>query len=281
MYHQIKDKTSSVYDRTPKDFEADLALLDKDGYVPVTAADLVAGKMDIPAGKHPVVLTFDDGSTGQFELGSDGNPKAGTAVAMLLDFAKSHPGFTPTATFYVNAEPFGAKDGDKALAWLTAHGFEIGDHTVNHLELNSLSDAKVQKEVADNLVMIRKADPGVKVTTMALPFGISPVTKTLAHRGSADGTSYSFAGVMLVGANPAPSPYSESFKPFAIPRIRAQSQAGASAADKNFISSYYLPWLAAHPDSLYTSDGNPATVSFPRAKAARLAPSFASEANPY
>ena len=56
---------------------------------------------------------------------------------------------------------------------------------------------------------------------------------------------------------------------------------GASAADKDFISSYYLPWLKAHPESWYTSDGDPAKVSFPKAYADVLAPTYKGEANPY
>jgi hypothetical protein len=75
MYHRIVDEPVSVYDRTPADFRAELERLAGEDYVPVTAADLAAGRIDVPAGTHPVVLTFDDGSPTQFALGP---PAAGS-----------------------------------------------------------------------------------------------------------------------------------------------------------------------------------------------------------
>src|SRR5262245_21711020 len=61
MYHRVVGTPASVYDRTPDDFRAELERLARENYVPVTTADLAAGRIDIPAGTHPVVLTFDDG----------------------------------------------------------------------------------------------------------------------------------------------------------------------------------------------------------------------------
>jgi peptidoglycan/xylan/chitin deacetylase (PgdA/CDA1 family) len=281
MYHQLTDKPTSVYDRRPADFKAELEQLAADGCVPITAADFVQGRIDIPAGKHPVVLTFDDSTLSQFALGPDGDPKPGTAVAILEQVAAEHPGFTPTASFFVNNDPFTDADGRTALGWLHDHGFDIGDHTVDHANLRQVSAAKVQQEIADNYRLITSAVPGFTPLTMALPFGAYPQDAALAHQGSSGGTSYAFKGVFLVGAGPSHSPFHVKFDPYNIPRIRSQSQAGASAADKDFISSYYLPWLKAHPESWYTSDGDPAKVSFPKAYADVLAPTYKGEANPY
>ena len=61
MYHRITPTPTSVYDRTPQDFRAELERLAAEDYVPVTATDYATGHIDIPAGKHPVVITFDDG----------------------------------------------------------------------------------------------------------------------------------------------------------------------------------------------------------------------------
>lgn len=281
MYHQLSAHPASVYDRTPADFKAELEMLAAEEYVPVTAADFVAGKIDIPAGKHPVVLTFDDSTLSQLALGHDGQPAPGTAVAILEQVAHEHPGFTPTATFFVNNRPFSDPDGAKPLGWLHAHGFDIGDHTAHHANLRRISIAAAQQEIADNLTMIRGAVPGITVSTIALPFGAYPQDAVLAHRGRSGATAYSFSGVFLVGSNPSHSPFHAQFDPFNIPRIRSQGQAGASAADRQFISSYYLPWLQAHPASRYTSDGNPATISFPKTYADVLAPRFRAMANPY
>jgi peptidoglycan/xylan/chitin deacetylase (PgdA/CDA1 family) len=281
MYHQLVAKPRDVYDRTPADFAAELELLARQGYVPITAADLVRGRIDIPAGRHPVVLTFDDSTVSQLQLRPDGSPAPGTAVAILQQVAARHPGFTPTATFFVNDHPFNDPHGRVTLAWLIAHGFDVGDHTMTHANLRRLSASAAQKEIGANDAMIRKAVPEFAPATMALPFGIYPADRSLAHRGTGAGDTYRFAGVFLVGSNPARSPFDKSFDPFAIPRIRSQGQADAAPADRNFVSSHYLPWLAQHPASRYTSDGDPERISFPASQRDRLAPRFAGLAHPY
>ena len=280
MYHRILEHPTGDYERSPADFVADLTYLEKNGFVPITLADFVAGKIDIPAGKHPVVLTFDDGTASQFEL-VDGKPKAGTAYALMQTFAAAHPDFPAIGSFYVNAAPFGTRAGEGALAYLTAHGSEVGVHTVHHVLLGSRTDAVVQSEIADNLAMINSADPAQKVTTMALPFGGRPRTHALAEKGSSGGTSYDLAGVLAVGANPSHSPYNATFDPFYIPRIRAQNVADAKKADQPYISGTWLPQLVADQSSLYTSDGDPAHVSYPKTTTLQVAPQWKAEAHPY
>ena len=281
MYHRLNAHPTSDYDRRPADFVADLTFLEKNGFYPITAGQFVAGKINIPAGKHPVVLTFDDGTVSQFELGADGKPKPGTALALLQTFSASHPDFPAIATFYVNAAPFGSKAGEGVLAYLTAHGDEIGDHTVHHYDLKTKSDAVVQSEIADNLLMIKTADPKAKVTTFALPFGSTPKVHVLDRSGSSGGTSYQFAGVFAVGAEPAHSPYNAAFDPTYIPRIRAENQADAKASDRPYISSHWLPDLVANPSTLYTSDGDPKHVSYPKSTTITVGAKWKSEAQPY
>ncbi len=281
MFHQIVAKPRGVYDETPTHFRAVLETLAREDYVPITAAEFVAGRIDIPAGAHPVVLTFDDATRGQFTLGPDGQPRPGTAVAIIEQVAREHPGFTPTATFYVNHDPFADRAGARTLGWLHAHGFDIGDHTVNHANLRLAPAATAQKEIADNLAMITKAVPGTTVSTLALPFGAYPRDPALAHRGSADGTTYEFAGVFLVGSGPSHSPFHKAFDPFNIPRIRSGEPALQPAADRPFVADYYLDWLQRHPASRYTCDGDPAKISFPKALADLLAPRYRGQANPY
>lgn len=279
MYHQIlADPGADRYNQTPQQFRAELERLAREGYVPVTAADLVARRIDIPAGKHPVVLTFDDSTTSQLALGPDGEPKPDTAVGILLDVARANPGFTPVATMYVNAAPFADRDGKATLGWLHAHGFEVGDHTESHANLKKLDAAGVQRELAGDLARIRAAVPGIEVTTMALPFGVFPSDRALAARGSANGVSYDFGGVMLVGSNPAPSPYAAAWKPLAVPRIRSYSLPGADAP---YESAHWLDVLAGPDGGRYTSDGDPTTISFPAAERDRLDPRYAGQANPY
>jgi peptidoglycan/xylan/chitin deacetylase (PgdA/CDA1 family) len=154
---------------------------------------------------------------------------------------------------------------------------EIGAHTLTHADLKSLSDAGVQAEIAKGLKVITDAVPGVQVTTMALPFGVRPRNKALAAKGSSGGISYDFAGVMAVGSNPAPSPFSAKFNPMYVPRIRS----GLRTGDQAFTATDWLPQLFSGKVTAYVSDGDPDHVSFPKAAEARLSPRFASLARPY
>jgi hypothetical protein len=272
MYHQLLASPKGDYDQTPAQFRAELELLYRSGYRTITAADLVAGKVDVPAGKSPMVLTFDDSTVSQYGERPDGSVDPQTAVGILLDVAHRHGEEHPVATFYVNTMPFGGKDS--YLNSLAKLGMEIGDHTASHANLRSLDATGVQRELVQGLSVITGAVPGATVTTMALPFGAHPHDPALDHHGSFKGQSYDFAGVMLVGSNPSKSPYNALFRPLAVPRIRS----GIRTGDQAFTSTYWLPKLVR---TRYVSDGDPSVISFPRGAKAKLNPRFAGQARPY
>lgn len=279
MYHRIVPDASGVYERTPDEFRAELERLAREGYVPVTAAAYASGQIDIPAGTHPVVLTFDDSTQDQVALDSSGQPEADTALGILLSVADAYPDFRPVATFFVTGDPFALPDGGRlALSWLQEHGFEIGNHTYTHANLGELSAGEIQREVAKVHRMVNAAAPGADVTTAALPLGISPENDELAAHGSWENVDYAYDGVFLVGARPAPSPHTEDFDRLAIPRVRSQGKEGPGA---KWSSTRWLNYLDRHPDERYTSDGDPSRVSFPEERAHRLAGDLRNPANPY
>jgi len=270
MHHQIRPDGGD-YDLTAPQFRDELARLYRENYVPVRAEDLVLRRLDVPAGKTPVVLTFDDSTKEQFFYRPDGTIKPDTAIGIMLAFARKHPDFKPAGTFYVNREPFaGVREGPAMLRWLVAHGFEIGNHTKDHIPFQLLNATQVQRQLVLGGRVITSAIPDAKVVTMALPLGVMPKPAVLARRGSWGGESYSFRGVFLVGANPAPSPFSRKFDPWAIPRIRTSPHSGVV----DFGSTFWLDYLAKNPGERYVSDGDPAHISFPRAHAGELRPRF-------
>jgi peptidoglycan/xylan/chitin deacetylase (PgdA/CDA1 family) len=268
MYHQLLAHPKGVYDQTPAQFRAELESLYAGGYRTVRAADLVAGRIDVPAGASPMVLTFDDSTVSQYGELADGSVDPASAVGILLAVARAHGEEHPVATFYVNARPFAGRT--RYLASLARLGMELGEHTASHANLRQLDDAGVQRELLQGLAVITSAVPGASVTTMALPFGAHPHHVALAHHGR----GYDFRGVLLVGSKPARSPYSKGFDPLELPRIRS----GLRTGDQSFTSTYWLPRLRA---TRYVSDGDPATIAFPRGEASRLAPRFAGQARPY
>ncbi|MFI6731937.1 polysaccharide deacetylase family protein [Nonomuraea sp. NPDC050451] len=262
MYHRILPKRLASIDRTPDQLRKELEKLAKKGYVPITARDFATGDIKVPAGKFPVVLTFDDGHPSHFALDANGNPKAGTAVAVLQEVAGKYPGFRPVATFWINREPFGLTDRQSqaaAVKWLIDHGYEVANHTWNHPNLRVLRKKKVREQIVRLERLLKKL--GVPESrTMALPFGSMPRPKKLARTGSWDGTRYDFAGVFLAGAEPSLSPYAKKFDRGAIQRIQSNGKKGEC---RKWCSQYWLEWLDKHPGERYVSDGDPARISIP------------------
>jgi peptidoglycan/xylan/chitin deacetylase (PgdA/CDA1 family) len=279
MHHQIR-AGGSVYDMTAAQLRAELTRLWRDQFYPVRAADLVAGKLDVPKGKSPVVLTFDDATNNQVGFLRDGSLDPDTGVGVLESFAASHRDFPATATFFV---PRNAFEGDgrtqaATLRWLVEQGFELGNHTKDHIPLNTLGPVGVQRQLVLGNRVLSNLLPDYRPQTMAVPLGSLPHPSALAVSGSWGGRSYRFAGVFLAGAEPAPSPFSTTWNPAAIPRIRTNPRGNGS---RDFTEGMWLDILERNPQLRYVSDGDPERISFPRTKADQLAPQYRPQANPY
>ncbi|MBW8481104.1 polysaccharide deacetylase family protein [Actinomadura parmotrematis] len=277
MYHRILPKAELSLDRSTAELRKELERLAREGYVPITAAEFAAGRIDVPAGRHPVVLTFDDSTPGHFGLDARGNVLPDTAVGIIEDVARRHPGFRPTATFYLNDDLFGlGPRAAEGLKWLTAHGFEIANHTVHHPDLSTLGEDGVRKEIADMEDRI-VALTGQHTATFAYPFGAVPRKRAWAQRE--DGR-YSFQGVFLAGWKPSESPFDERFDRWAITRVRSEGKIKENDC-RTMCSTAYLDELAKHPGERYTSDGDPATVTVPKKELGRLAPAYRAAARTY
>jgi len=245
----------------------------------VTAAEYVTGRIDVAAGTHPVVLTFDDGYPSHLSLDAHGNPVPDTAVGVILDVARRYPWFRPVATFFLIKNPFMMGDQARAgVRWLVAHGFEVANHTTNHVDLARVSRAKVQREIGtDQRTLTDLA--GVPPVTFAFPYGALSHLSWADH-GSGGGVTWDFAGMFLAGWRPADSPFSTAFHPLEIPRIRSEGKTKKDGCDQ-FCSTAWLDWLDDNPGKRYTSDGDPAAISFPSAEVGWLAKRFSGRGRPY
>ncbi|WP_347633889.1 polysaccharide deacetylase family protein [Sphaerisporangium sp. B11E5] len=281
MYHRIVAKPApGSDDRSPAQFRAELERLAKEGYVPITAREYTTGRIAIPAGKHPVVLTFDDSSPSQLTLDGSGAPKPDTAVGILMDVARKNPGFRPVGTFYVIKDMFGTFGHDaqaQVLGWLKDNGFDVGNHTRDHLNLRGRAKDQVEGQIVAGHKLITDLIKDAPAT-IALPYGNQPTTKQWARQGQASGVRYDYSGVFLAGYTPAASPFSKDFDPLGIPRIRAMDKVGDCA---RFCSTAWLDWLKAHPEDRFTSDGDVRTVAFPKFKNPYVAPHFTKYTLPY
>lgn len=282
MYHIIDAKNSDPrWTRTPQAFRQDLETLYSRGYRPVNAVDVVEGRIDVPRGYTPVVLTFDDSSAGQFRLlpaadHSEAPPETlaeavrrldpDSAVGILVAFHEAHPDWALRGTFYVNAggAPFGQpKDAAVKLRLLTALGFEIGNHTLTHENLKKLGAQETTRQLGANQNAVARWLPGYEMRTLALPFGGLPKAEDAAKAGTYEGHAYRNDAFLLVGSNPAPSPFLDAFDPYRLPRVQAADPA------LNIVATFPLTWLAyfdKHPERRFVSDGDPDTVTVPRSE---------------
>lgn len=258
MYHVIGAPKEADWVQTAPNFRRDLENLYQDGYTLISLRDLVQNNIKVPAGRTPLVLTFDDGSEGQFRYLLDQNGQKridpDSAVGILLGFAEEHPDFGYTATFFINDRPFGQKEyWQEKLAELVKLGFDIGNHGLTHPYLNRISDEAVQKELAGLARVVEEAVPGYRVDSLALPFGLSPKNPALAVQGTYQDYSYQHLAVLKVGANPAQSPVATGFDPLRLPRVQGSSVELGK----------WLEYFRKNPREKYISDGDPETVTLP------------------
>ena len=270
-YHKI-DTLEERWTRTPANFRRDLERLWERGYRLVALGDLLDGKLALPRGTTPVVLTFDDSSPGQFryvERNGEWLIDPDCAVGILEAFERAHPEFGHAATFYVlpGADPPNRLFNQpalagKKLAYLASRGYEIGNHTLWHANLARYGENVVRKQIMTAQEWIQRHVPGYRPRTLALPMGAYPKDVTWAVAGGRNGSSYHHDAILMVAGGAAPSPYSKMLDPRRLPRIQA---VGSEL-------SRWLDYFDRHPQERYVSDGDPATITIPQGQAPRVRP---------
>ena len=165
-YHRFLPGAGAVqshrgYDVTPATFDAQLSALEQAGWHTITAATLA---QDLQTGTPPsprtFIITIDDGY-------SDGYTEA-------LPIIRSHG---MVATYFIIAGRIGEHRSPDAVSLdaqqireLVAAGMEIGNHTVHHVRLGTLSAAEQFLEISDASARLA-AITGRRPVTMAYPFG--------------------------------------------------------------------------------------------------------------
>ena len=262
MYHLI-DAEEGEWTRTPENFRKDLELLKQEGFYPVNVRDLAAGNIDIPAGKSPVVITFDDSSIGQYHILEDGSLDPNCAVAIMQAEVEAG-GWASRASFFplidvdvASREIFGQPDLKREkLRNLVEWGYEVGSHTVTHLNLKKASKTEAVKQLAQSKAILEELiGGGYSVTSLAVPFGEYPDSDDILARGEYNGITYAYTAALSVVPELCPSPFSTKFRPFHIPRIRGSDDYIRQATNT----------FKKNPGLRYISDGDPTTVSAPLA----------------
>jgi peptidoglycan/xylan/chitin deacetylase (PgdA/CDA1 family) len=270
MHHRLVDKVESEFDMTPAWFRAELARLHAEGYYPVTTLQVARRDLGhVPAGRSPVVLTFDDSTRGQLHY-RDGDVAADSAVGMLVDYAKEHPDFPAVASFYLNRDPFALGDPHRVVGDLARLGMEVGNHTYDHVPLR-LPAQQIRQQLGELAAMVQTAVPTLSPRTLALPLGVTPSTPAAVRSGRWRNITYRNEAVLLVGSEPAHSPWHRGWDADGVPRIRSSSYGGGKG---EFLSTWWLDRLRSGEVTRYVSAGNPGHVTFPKKYADRIAPAF-------
>ncbi len=174
LYHRIDiPSTPSEYYTSPDDFRAQMQALKDWGYTPIPISLLVQAinfGADLPA--RPVILTFDDGDITIYTNAFPIMKAMGYVGVVYIVADRLH------ADGYLNAEQ---------LKELAAAGWEIGSHSMTHVDLTTIPDATW--EIAQSKTTLEKA-VGVKIRSFAYPFGLKSdpvVAKTRDYYNSAVG----------------------------------------------------------------------------------------------
>jgi peptidoglycan/xylan/chitin deacetylase (PgdA/CDA1 family) len=255
---------------TPDQMRADLEWLYDHGFYVVNLNDILNDSMNVPAGKKPVAFTFDDSPAGQFRLlklntgqyAIDPN----CAIGILENFFGAHPDFGHGGHFAVlpntlfdwtltETEQDQVGLGEMKLRWLLDNGYEIGNHTLEHVNLGEITDDQIMYQLAGANDAIQKIVPDADVDVVTLPFGVYPDggDDSLLRGFDYNGKHYAWKAALLVGANPTVSPISTEYDPYATARIQA-------------FDDELNKWFGIFEDNpglLYVSDGNPNTVTVP------------------
>ena len=290
-YHVITtdpQKESDQFVRTADNLRQDLQFLYDHNFYVIPMRELVRNEITAPAGKHPVVLTFDDATASQFRWSKDANGTIAldpnTAIGILEEFFAGHPGFgrggffavLPYNCFFDDTPHNMMSDCTDKLTWMVENGYEIGLHTLGHKDLRDLTDDEFQRQIGENAIWVdeRVAGPGNMSRVLAMPFGnypdrgLHPAQRQMMREGfTYKGVHIKLEGALLVGANPTESPSSETFDPIFIARIQAFKES----------LDLWFPQFEHETVSLYTSDGDPGTISVPNELPEDLAGQFSAE----
>ncbi len=264
-YHDIKRGRNRLC-RAPNAFRRDLARLYAENYRPISLRQYLDNRIEVPAGMTPVVLTFDDARDSQFHYLPNGTLDPDCAVGIMQAFTRAHPDFPIKATFFVLTEwGFGQKKLlPQKLAALEAMGCDLQNHTFNHNYFGRMNDDAIVREIANGKASIERLARGANVDMLALPGGEHPRSKNnrILANGEVNGIRYHNRAVFDAWGGPAPSPVSVNFNPQRIPRIEPIEDSDGL--------THWLDSLKAHPKRRYISDGDPDTVSVPRAQSVNV-----------
>ena len=156
LYHHVGiPQSESLYYISPIEFERQMVLLREWGYQTISVELLVrAIKEGAELPPKPIILTFDDG----------GETISTKALPILQKY-----GFTGSAYIVYNYVGISAYMDVDQIRGLYAAGWEIGSHSISHMDLTVRTDRQME-EIVDSRRKLQTL-LGVPILTFAYPFG--------------------------------------------------------------------------------------------------------------
>lgn len=280
MYHSIA-RTTNHYEwhRTKSEFIQDINYMYTHDYVLISMAEYLSGNIDIPKGKTPILITFDDGIKSCYSLVENEEGKlvvnSDTLVGILENFKNKHPDFGTGGVLYLTKQPFdndafynNASQGsyEDRLRYLLSLGYEIGNHTYSHNKMNSMNYKTIESEIGKLNNMVYDLT-GKKTIYLAYPYGITPNKNYMkaVRDGEYKGISYNIQSAVLAGPEEPyfTNPLNNDFDVYNISRTIAGS---GDIMDMYWYFKYYKE----NPDKKYVSDGNPGVLTIKKENKGKL-----------
>lgn len=276
MYHGIVNQKANYiggnvdkegYTRTAEAFKKDLEFFYQNNYYMISLNDYINDLIDVPLGKSPIILTFDDGNKNNIKvIGSENNQliiDSNSAIGILEEFKKEHPDTNVTATFFVESALFNQPDyNNQILNWLVDHGYDVGNHSATHPNFLKISEDQTVKEIGEVYSKLEQIIPNRYVKIVALPFGTpysdSHINFKHILKGTYQNKGYETKATLRVGWDSEKSPFHKDFNAHFLKRIRAYDNNG-----KDFDIEMNFRLLEK---TRYISDGNIETIVIPKNK---------------
>jgi len=265
MYHGLvkTEAEENVCQRSVDNFKNDLQTFYDRGFRLISVKDWLDNNINHPAGYTPLILTFDDGLPSTFSLEyRDGElqPVENCAVDIMNKFAEKHPDFGNAAMLFINKSPFrGEGTMAERFKYLIDHGYEIGNHTMNHNQLSKMTAEEIQSEIGGIDELIKENVPGYVPYAISYPYGERPLKALHEYilSGEWEGGTYSYRVALREGQSGPPSAINRvGFDPINVPRVHGANE---RVTDMGWTLEQY----EINPDLRYTSDGNPDRIAVP------------------
>ena len=210
MYHHVSNTIQpGPYARAltlaPAEFASQLRWLRARGCDTVSVDTIVEDVRADAVRGCEVALTFDDGYSDAYDV----------ARGALLDAGA-------TATFYVSSGFVNSPGhlSSAQLKRLAADGFQIGAHTVGHVDLTTMSASAARMEIVDSRASLARVT-ATAVDSFAYPAGQSSASVEAQVRAAG------FRNALTTKPGALSAPLAQA-APFALPRFRIERDTGSA-----------------------------------------------------